>query len=84
MDGGDANMFQRQKCYSQEFSQNDGCNSHVNGNAGSNGQKEEILDEPSQQNVIHLKRRLGLFSGVALIVGMNYLWACFNVELGIA
>lgn len=63
-------MFQRQKCYSQEYSPNDGFN-HINGDIGT-GQKEEILEEPSQQNVIHLKRRLGLFSGVALIVGNEF------------
>lgn len=58
-------MFTRQKCYSQEYCPNDGFN-HINGI----GQKEEILDDPQpSQNAIHLKRRLGLFSGVALIVG---------------
>lgn len=59
-------MFTRQKCYSQEYSPtNDGFN-HLNG-----GQtKEQMLDDTQASgNAIHLKRRLGLFSGVALIVG---------------
>lgn len=57
-------MFTRQKCYSQEYSPTNNGFNHLNG-----GQTKEMLGEDAGQTGVHLKRRLGLFSGVALIVG---------------